>query len=115
MARNISSPTTKAAPDITVPITGPALSSRRPPSRSTTAPASGRASSSHINVKTPVAGTATAVSAARVIRRSSLVLQQVGFVDRGRPAGAEDRDDDGETDDDLGGRDDHDEERDHLS
>src|SRR3954452_13528389 len=43
------------------------------------------------------------------------VLQQVGVVDRGRPAGAEDAHDDGQPDDHLGGRDDHDEERHDLA
>src|SRR3954451_11775048 len=43
------------------------------------------------------------------------VLQQVGVVDRGRPAGAEDAHDDRQPDDHLGGRDDHDEERHDLA
>src|SRR4051812_14683589 len=43
------------------------------------------------------------------------VLQQVGVVDRGRPAGAEDAHDDREPDDHLGGRHDHDEERHDLA
>src|ERR671915_608134 len=43
------------------------------------------------------------------------VLEQVGVVDRRRPAGPEERHDDREADDDLGGRDDHDEERHDLA
>ena len=64
---------------------------------------------------TPVAAAAAAFGGARVSHGGSSRLQQVGAVDRGRPAGAEDRHDDRQADDDLGGRDDHDEEGDDLA
>src|SRR6185295_3118382 len=80
---------------------------RRPPSSSTTAPNSGKASSSHDSFSAPVAATVC-----NVVIPS--VLQQVGVVHRRGPARPEDRHQDREADDDLRGRHHHHEERDDL-
>src|ERR687885_318906 len=64
--------------------------------------------------RTPRIGTAAARTCVTVLPSRS-VLQQVGVVHGRRPPGPEDRHDDGETDDDLGRGDEHDEQRDHLT
>src|SRR3712207_2304238 len=103
-----SKPSTKATITVPLPSRCPHRSVRRPPSSRTTAPASGSAMSSQDAAISPSAGTVS-------IYRLPSVLQQVGVVDRRRPAGPEERHDDGEADDDLGGGDDHDEERHDLA
>src|SRR5215217_3304184 len=101
-----SRPMTKAATTVAVPSRWPHRSVRRPPSR-TAAPASGSAISSQDDESRPSAGT--------MFIPSPSVLQQVGVVDRGGPSGPVDRHDDREPHDDLGGGDDHDEERHDLT
>src|SRR5215212_7582175 len=105
-----SSASTKSATTEAVPSRWPHRSVRRPPSSSTAAPASGRAMSSQEALSSPLAGTVSMVG------RSSIrsVLQQVDVVDGGGAAGPVDAHDDRQPDDDLGGGDDHDEERDQL-
>src|SRR6478672_2675605 len=124
MAIQTTKPTTKAAHDMAVANSGPHLSVARPPNSSTAAPSSGRATSSHAYAVTPVAAAVAAVSdvvaaVARWAREVTwwllLQLQQVGVVDRGRPAGTEDGHDDGQSHDDLGRGDHHDEQGDHLA
>src|SRR6187401_753314 len=83
------------------------------------APAAGSAMTSQARANTPSAGVGSTtgmppswsanISESCVL--SGSVLQQAGVVDRGRPAGAEDRHDDREADHDLRGGDDHHEER----
>src|SRR4051794_24941396 len=82
---------------------------RRPPTSRTAAPARGRATSSQVNENTPeaAAGTSAAASTDVVVIWVSnpfsclSELEQVGVVDRGRAAGAEDGQDDRQPDDDL--------------
>src|SRR5690606_10028801 len=114
--------TTKALPETSTPNQWPQRSLRRPASSSTAAPTSGIATSSQVRVNTPSAGAASAKERARPpatgrvdVTGLSSALQQVDVVDGGRPAGPEDRDDDRQADDDLGGRDDHDEQRHDLT
>src|SRR5262245_46754253 len=119
-------PTTKAAHDSRTARRGPNLSVRRPPNSRIAAPRAGSTMSSQAYAVPPVATWASpscvANPAAYVLAelttdvtrvpmgsRRSLQLQQVGVVDRGRPAGTEDRHDDGQTDDDLRRGHDHDE------
>src|SRR3954467_12829412 len=101
-------PRANAATIVAVPSRWPHRSVRRPPSSSTAAPASGRAMSSQEALSSPLAGTVS------MSGRSSFrsVLQQVDVVDGGGAAGPVDAHDDRQPDDDLGGGDDHDEERD---
>src|SRR5579875_172924 len=89
-------PTAKAASAAAQPSRWPQRSVRRPLSSSINAPAAGRATSSQVY--------AVMVSA----------LEEVGFVDRSRPAGTENRHDDGQPDNDFAGGDHHREERHHL-
>src|SRR5918998_1634983 len=96
----ISAPT----PVISSTNTADSGSSSRP-----AAPASGSAMSSQDAAISPSAG------AVSIPDPRPSVLEQVGVVDRRRPAGPEERHDDREADDDLGGRDDHDEERHDLA
>src|SRR5215207_6857979 len=103
-----SSASTKAATTEAVPSRWPQRSVRRPPSSRTAAPASGSAISSQEVASRPSAGVMSTLG-------SPSVLQQVGVVDRGGPAGPVDRHDDGEPDDDLGGGHDHEEERHDLA
>src|SRR5918992_733407 len=79
----------------------------RPTNSSIAALTAGMAISSQAQVKNPVAGTGATTSSSDI---SVLELQQVGVVDRGRASGSEDGHDDGQADDDLGRRHDHDEE-----
>src|SRR3569833_1272984 len=112
---NAATPTTKDARDIATPSRCPHLSVRRPPSSRIAAPASGNAISSHAADCTPWAACACSCGSARrfVIEMSS-VLQQVRVVyGRGLTA-SEDRHDDRQSHDDLGGGHDHHEERDDL-
>src|SRR5690606_26057956 len=95
-------PTTAAAPEASTPSQWPQRSVALPPSSSTAAPISGK----------PISQGASPITSFTV---SPSALEQVDVVDRGRPAGTEDRHDDGEADDDLRRRDDHDEEREHLA
>src|SRR5450631_314366 len=121
------------------PSTCPQRLVRRPPSSSTTAPASGNAISSHAARCTPAAamvvtaGAATACAIASepltalplytVLAReddppeppAGLIFQQVRIIDRRRLAGAEDGHQDGQADDDLGGGHHHHEKRDDLA
>src|SRR5689334_14021184 len=119
MVSQTMKPTTKAAHDMAVANSGPHLSVARPPSSSTAAPSSARATSSQAYAVTPVAAAAAPSAAARWAREVTwwllLQLQQVGVVDRGRPAGTEDGHDDGQSHDDLGRSDHHDEQGDHLA
>src|SRR2546430_5050485 len=80
---------------------------RRPPTNSTTAANSGKTSSSHDSFSAPVAATVC-----KVVIPS--VLQQVGVVHRRGSAGPEDRHQDREAHDALGGGHHHHEERDDL-
>src|SRR3954467_9040989 len=96
-------PTTKATTTVAVPSRWPQRSVRRPPSSRTAAPASGSAISSQEAASSPVAGSTSDDTMST--SDSPSVLQQVGVVDRGGPAGPVDRHDDGEPDDDLGSRD----------
>src|SRR4051812_47798510 len=100
-----SNPTTKLATTVAVPSRCPHRSVRRPPSSSTAAPASGSAISSQEEASSPSAGVMSTSDP-----RQPSVLEQVGVVDRGGPAGPVDRHDDREADHDLGGGHDHDEE-----
>src|SRR6476660_2262857 len=100
-------PYTNAATGMATPSRCPHRLVRRPPSSSTTAPNSGKASSSHDSFSAPVAATVC-----NVVIPS--VLQQVRVVHRRGPAGPEDRHQDREADDDLGGGHHHHEERDDL-
>src|SRR5919112_377407 len=104
-----SRPITKAATTVPTPSRCPHRSVRRPPSSRTAAPASGSAMSSQDAAISPSAG-AVSIPGPR-----PSVLEQVGVVDRRRPAGPEERHDDRQADDDLGGGDDHDEERHDLA
>src|ERR1700749_3001432 len=106
--KNASPPYTNAATGIATPSRCPQRSVRRPPVSSTTAPNSGKTSSSHDSFSAPVAATVC-----NVVIPS--VLQQVGVVHRRGPASAVDRHQDREADDDLGGGHDHHEERDDLA
>src|SRR5688500_11661666 len=103
-----SSPTTKLATTVAVPSRCPQRSVRRPPSRSTAAPARGSAMRSQEDASSPEAGDVSMTG-------SPSVLQQVGVVDRRGLTGPVDRHDDREADDDLRGGDDHDEERHDLA
>src|SRR4051812_45380609 len=109
-----STASTNAATTVPVPSRWPHRSVRRPPSSSTAAPARGSAISSQDAPSNPSAGSAsdgsTSAEMISMSPRSPSVLQQVGVVDRRGPAGPVDRHDDGEADDHLGSRDDHDEE-----
>src|ERR1035441_6286709 len=89
------------------PSSCPHRSVRRPPSSRTAAPKSGKASSSQDSRSAPVAAMVV-----NVVIPS--VLQQVGVVDRRRPAGPEDRHQDREADHHPGGGHHHHEERDDL-
>src|SRR5919201_23717 len=113
---NAATPTTKDASDIATPSRCPHLSVRRPPSSRIAAPASGNAISSQEADCTPWAACACSCgSAMRFVIKMSSVLQQVRVVDRRGLAASEDRHDDRQADDDLGGGHDHHEERDDLS
>src|SRR6266566_2733216 len=105
--KNAITPYTNAATGIATPSKCPQRLVRRPPVSSTTAPNSGKASSSHDSFSAPVAATVCNVV-------SPSVLQQVGVVHRRGSAGPEDRHQDREADDDLGGGHHHHEERDDL-
>src|SRR3954447_6859420 len=122
-AKNRIAATTNAAHEVTVPTRWPTRSVRRPPSSSTAAPSSGRATSSQVRENTPEAA---AVSSAPWAPTTDGVvicvsipfaseLEQVGVVDRGGAARAEDAEDDRQADDDLGRGDEHHEQRDHLA
>src|SRR4030095_12912230 len=106
-----NSASTNSATTVAAPNRWPQRSVRRPPSSSTAAPASGSAINSQEAAGSPSAGS----TSTGMVCPSPSVLQQVGVVDRGGPAGPVDRHDDRETDDDLGGGDDHDEERHDLA
>src|SRR3984885_3373168 len=97
MSASSSRPTPNAASAVAQPSRWPHGSVRLPPSSSIAAPAAGRATTSQVKW---VIGSA---------------LEQVGFVDRGRSAGTENRHDDGQAHDDFAGGDDHGEERHHLA
>src|SRR3954467_3775954 len=102
---------TKATTTVAVPSRWPQRSVRRPPSSSTAAPASGNAISSQDQPSSPSAGNTSAGNVSDTgVPVSRSVLEQVGVVDRGGPAGPVDRHDDREADDDFGCRDDHHEE-----
>src|SRR3954451_18091904 len=106
---------TTAAATVAVPSRWPQRSVRRPPSSSTAAPASGSAMSSQEAASSPAAGSASGTSQLHEVWHSRSVLEQVGVVDRGGPAGPVDRHDDREADHDLSGGDDHHEEGDDLA
>src|SRR6185312_5781494 len=109
---NVITPITNATTTVAQPSQWPTLSRRRPPSSRMIAPASGRAMSSQAEAEMPVAVvTGSKPSGAVVIEVPVLELQQVRVVDRGTAPTPEDGHDDRQPDDDLGGRDHHDEER----
>src|SRR3954452_4053956 len=110
-----ASPITNATTTVAVPSRWPQRSVRRPPSSSTAAPASGSAMSSQEAASSPVAGSASGTSQLHEVWHSRSVLEQVGVVDRGGPAGPVDRHDDREADHDLSGGDDPHEEGDDLA
>src|ERR687889_1060893 len=122
-AKNRIAATTKAAHDVTVPTRWPTPSVRRPPSSSTAAPSSGRPTSSQVRENTPEAAAASSAPWAPttdgVVICVSIPfaseLEQVGVVDRGGAAGAEDAEDDRQADDDLGPRGEHHQQRDDLA
>src|SRR3954454_16818419 len=104
-------PRANAATTVAVPSRWPHRSVRRPPSSSTAAPASGNAISSQDQPSSPSAGNTSAGNVSDTgVPVSRSVLEKVGVVDRGGPAGPVDRHDDREADDDLSCRDDHHEE-----
>src|SRR3954447_13418443 len=112
----MKNPTTKDAQESATARMGPNALVRLPPTSRTSAPNAGSAISSQAYAVMPVAAATASSAVARVSTGWLLLeLQEVGVVDRGRAAGAEDGHDDGQSDDDLGGRDDHDEQRDHLA
>src|SRR5215207_9959818 len=92
---NRIAPRTNEAEDAKVPMRWPKRSASLPHTRSSPPLASGMAISNHW----------------RSNIRALLQLQEARLVDRGRATRAVDGHDDGQADDDLGGRNDHDEER----
>src|SRR3954469_9464262 len=110
MATKMIAVTTKAAHDSSVASRWPQPLVRRPPTSRTAAPSNGSATSSQLSENTPEAAAGAPASAAAstdvvIIWVSSPFsclseLEQVGVVDRGRAAGAEDAQDDGQPDDD---------------
>src|SRR6478735_3691820 len=98
MSTNNTTPAANDASAAKQPSRCPQASDRLPASSRMAAPASGRAITSHTRVV-----------------MAALVFQQTGFVDRSRPAGAEDGHDDREADDDLACGHHHGEERHHLT
>src|SRR5690554_3605185 len=117
-----AAPRKNAADEAPTPNQWPQRLDRLPASSRIAAEASGTATRSHADCcdQSPGALGATRSAkgrraAVRVCTLIPSVPQQVDVVHRGGPAGAEDRDDDREADDDLGGRDDHDEEGEHLT
>src|SRR4051812_25619024 len=110
MPTNSTTLTTNDSSGSAVPIRWPCRSRRPlasgPPTSRITAPNAGSAITSQSSENTPVAdagSTTGAVPSARTnIESVSSVLQQARVVDRGRPAGAEDRHDDRQSDHDLG-------------
>src|SRR5262245_15015542 len=105
--KNSITPYTNDARTVAQPSRWPHASVARPPSSSTAAPISGNASSSQALPATPLASVTLETSWAWASRNVDdtdypSVLQQVGVVDRGRPAGTEDRHDDREPHDHLG-------------
>src|SRR5690625_2801236 len=118
----MAAPSTNAAAEAATPSQWPHRSERRPASSRIPADTSGIATSSQAYSWDQSLGAVGAAMSARgrraAIRVGTLipsVPQQVDVVHRGGPAGTEDRDDDREADDDLGGRDDHHEEGEHLA
>src|SRR5918998_362744 len=114
--KNSTRLSTNDAAEAAVPIRWPTRSSapraNAPPTSSTKAPSSGRATTSQSRSKTPpapVSACTTGMSWAPLDDRDNSeftttpsVLQQAGVVDRGRASGAEDGHDDREADHDLG-------------
>src|SRR5882724_10484819 len=126
VCRKIVRPTTKDATTVRQPSTCPQASARRPARNSTRAPNAGSTNSNQASPVTPVAASTCGVAARSSVlmppprlgsyaRSVLLVLEQVRVVHRGRPTGAEDGRDDRQPDHDLGGRDDHHEERHDLA
>src|SRR3954451_13926201 len=112
----LKNPTTKDAQEGETARMGPNALVRLPPASRTSALSAGSAMSSQAYAVIPVAAAAAPSAVASVSTGWLLLqLQEVGVVDGGRTTGAEDGHDDGQSDDHLGGRDDHDEQRDHLA
>src|SRR5690349_11770009 len=123
-------PSTNDATTVSTPSQCPQALARRPARNSTSAPAAGSTNSSQASDVTPLAVAISGSSGACATTAVSIgcggergapgsssgsVLEQVGVVDRRRPAGAEDRHDDGQPDHDLGRGHDHHEERHDLA
>src|SRR5919112_1069019 len=122
-ARNRIAATTKAAHDVSVPTRWPTRSVRRPPSSRTAAPSKGSPTSSQVRENTPEAAVVSrapwATTSDDIVICLSIPfaseLEQVGVVDGGGATRAEDAQNDGQTNDDLGRRDEHHEQRDDLA
>src|SRR5215213_1945456 len=122
-AKNRTAATTNAAQEVSVPTRCPMRSVRRPPSSSTAAPSTGRPTSSQVRENTPEAASVCRAAAATPTDGIAIwisipfasELEQVGVVDGGGAPRAEDREDDRQADHDLGGRDQHHEQRDDLA
>src|SRR6476469_525670 len=97
-------PYTKDATTVAQPSRWPQAFEALPPSSRTAAPISGNAISSQAPPAAPLASWTFWASASRNVDDTDYpsVLQQVGVVHGGRPAGTEDRHDDREPDDHLG-------------
>src|SRR3954471_10474209 len=97
----------------------PKRSVRRPPSSRIAAPRSGRPMSNHVRENPPVAWTVCSAPSARRYWCTEVpigsVLEEVGVVDRGRTASAENGDDDRQAHHDLCCGDNHGEEREDLT
>src|SRR5699024_10305186 len=112
---NVTTAYTKDTMTVAHPSRCPHALVRRPPTSRTTAPSAGKKISSHdaaITMSPLPVGRRCPLPAPPHMPRSihSLVLQQVGVVDRSRPASAENRHDDRQPHDDLRRSHHHDEE-----
>src|SRR5690242_7664118 len=100
--KNRITPYTKDATTVAQPSRWPQASDALPPSRRTAAPISGNATSSQAPPAAPLASWTPWASWKVDDTDYPSVLQQVGVVHGGRPAGTENRHDDRESDDHLG-------------
>src|SRR5689334_16118016 len=101
--KNRMAPYTKDAMTVAQPSRCPHALVALPPNSSTAAPSSGNAISSQALPAAPLASRTSWACASRNVDDTEYpsVLQQVGVVHGGRPAGTEDRHDDREPDDHL--------------
>src|SRR5262245_6571251 len=104
LEKNRITPYTKDATTVRQPSRWPHASVALPPSSRMAAPSSGNAISSHAPPAAPLASVTSWAWASRNVDDTDYpsVLQQVGVVHGGRPAGTEDRHDDREPHDHLG-------------